>query len=110
MIANISFENLIQLENSICGSAQICKEPNNDNTSKKDNLIPDLMQVLAGSQEQDVQDEMLAWDLNNESDALAPTVRSPSPKSKNTFAIRTSSNLSLISSVSDVKNKSIRPI
>ena len=63
------------------------------------------MQVLTGSQEQDVQDEMLAWDFHNESDALAPTVRSPSPKSKNTFAIRTSSNHSLVSSVSDVKNK-----
>ena len=105
MIANISFENLIQLENSICGSAQICKEPSNDNTSKKDNLLPDSMQVLPGSQEQDVQDEMLASDFHNESDAFAPTVRSPSPQSRNTFAIRTSSNCSLISSVSEVKNK-----
>ena len=105
MIANISFENLIQLENSICGSSQICKEPSNDNASKIDNLLPDSMQVHTGSQEQDVLDEMLASNIHNESDALAPTVRSPSPKSRDTFAIRTSCNYPLISSVSDVKNK-----
>ena len=106
MIANISFENLIQLENSICGSAQICKEPSNDNASKIDNLLPDSMQVLTGSQEQEsVLDEMLPPNFHNESDALAPTIRSPSPESRNTFAIRTLSNYPLISSVSDVKNK-----
>ena len=106
MTTDVSFEALIQLEKSICGSAQICRESSDDTSPHKETNFPDSMHVFAGSQEPaDALENSLSSDLNNESGGLAPTVRSPSPSSKKTFATRSSGNYTLISSASDASSK-----
>ena len=105
MTTDVSFETLVQLEKSICGSAEICNLSSDDKSPQRKD-IPDSMQVFAGSQESsDVLDDTASSNLHNESGGIAPTVRSISPISKRTFAIRSSSNFPLISTVSDAKHK-----
>ena len=103
---DVSFEALSQLEKSVCGPKEICRKTTNTITPDANDLStnePDSMQAVAGSQEDEPDFESESYLLDES--GIPASIRSPSPCTKTTFAIRSSSNFPLISSLADLNTK-----
>ena len=101
---DISFGALFELEKNTCGTTDRCSAVPPGNQAIGITNLPDSMEAIAGSQLVDPECNVHTDD-HDDSDVIPGSMCSLGSATKTTFAIRSTSNLPLISSLADVANK-----
>ena len=102
---DISFGALFELEKNTCGTTDLCSAVPPSNQAVSITNLPDSMEAIAGSQLVTDLECNVNTDNHDDSDVIPGSMCSLNSTTKTTFAIRSTSNFPLISSLADVANK-----
>ena len=102
---DISFGALFELEKNTCGTTDLCSAVPPSNQAVSITNLPDSMEAIAGSQLVADLECNVHTDNHDDSDVIPGSMCSLNSTTKTTFAIRSTSNFPLISSLADVANK-----
>ena len=102
---DISFGALFELEKNTCGTTDLCSAVQPSNQAVSITNLPDSMEAIAGSQLVTDLECNVNTDNHDDSDVIPGSMCSLNSTTKTTFAIRSTSNFPLISSLADVANK-----